>query len=113
MANSKRLALRAEYLRCRTWGHAWEEFIPRDVRVKWGELWPLRCIRCGTERFDTINALGHLGARRYVHPEDYALAKDETPTRDGFRVQLAGLLTNEHRGNGAIKRPRRVTKHAR
>jgi hypothetical protein len=50
------------------------------------------------ERFDTINALGQLGARRYNAPEDYALPLDETPTRDTFRVELASVL----RGNGAV-----------
>lgn len=102
MAN--RLTVRAEYLRCRTWGHAWEEFIPRGMRVRWGELFPLRCVRCGTERFDVINALGQLGQRRYVHPEDYSLAADETPTRDAFRVELAGELARQHRTNGRGKR---------
>lgn len=108
LASASKLSTHAEYLRCRTWGHAWEEFIPHGTRPHWGELFTLRCTRCTTERHDTINALGALGQRRYVYPEDYSLAKDETPTRDQFRLELAGVLQRDARArvNGRRKRTR-------
>jgi len=97
-----RLHVAEEYLRCRTWGHAWEEFTPQGTRPRWGELFSLRCVRCGTERFDTINALGALGARRYVYPEGYRIA--DTLTRDTFRLELATVLKREARARVAKRR---------
>jgi hypothetical protein len=110
MANrtsARNTGVRAEYQRCRTWGHAWEEFIPRNTRPRWGELFTLRCTRCTTERHDTINALGQLGGRRYVYPDDYRLAADETPTRDELRVALAQTLQREVRER-VTRRKRKV-----
>lgn len=100
------LSVRAEYVRCRTWGHAWEEFVPRGTRPRWGELFTLRCVRCGTERHDVINALGALGQRRYIYPDDYKLALDETPTRDAFRLELVALLRSET--NARVRARRKV-----
>jgi hypothetical protein len=105
-----RLHMRAEYLRCRTLGHAWEDFIPHGVRPRWGELQTWRCMRCATERHDVINALGALGHRHYVYPPDYKLAADDTPTRDAFRVELGKTLQRDARArvNGRAKaRPKR------
>jgi hypothetical protein len=103
-----KLHTRAEYLRCRTWGHAWEEFVPHGTRPHWGELFTLRCVRCATERHDVINAYGALGQRHYVYPHDYQLAADETPTRDEWRVELASVLKREasNRSNGRKQRKR-------
>ena len=96
-----------DYLRCRTWGHAWEEFVPQGQRPRWGELFSLRCTRCATERYDVINNLGALGSRRYVYPDGYQLAASETPTRDAFRVELASMLKrNAHARVAKRKRVR-------
>jgi hypothetical protein len=90
------------YLRCRTLGHAWDDFIPHGVRPRWGELQTWRCVRCGTERHDTINALGALGQRRYVYPEGYQLAADEPrPSRDALRIELGRMLQRASRGRVA------------
>jgi hypothetical protein len=97
MANGHRLHMRAEYLRCRTLGHAWDDFIPHGVRPRWGHLQTWRCVRCGTERHDVINAIGTLGQRHYVYPEGYQLAADERPTRDTCRVELGKVLQREAR----------------
>jgi hypothetical protein len=84
-----RINLSAEYERCRTWGHAWEDFVPFGKRPQgWGMRFSLRCIRCTTERHDLIDTLGQLSSRQYVYPDDYSLAKDETPTRAELRLDL-------------------------
>lgn len=95
-----------DFLRCRTWGHAWEEFTPRGTRPAWGELFTLRCTRCATERFDVINNLGALGSRRYVYPEGYHLSASETPTRDAFRLELAEVLQRKSRARVAKRKTR-------
>ena len=84
-----RLKLSLEYEKCRTWGHAWEDFIPHGKRPSgWGSRFSLRCVRCATERHDVIDSIGQLSSRQYEYPEDYKLAKDETPTRAEFRLDL-------------------------
>lgn len=63
--------LHIDYLKCRSWGHEWEDFRPLQKRSGWGELLSLRCVRCGTERFDTIDSNGDISKRQYVYPEGY------------------------------------------
>jgi len=55
-----------------------------------------------------INALGALGQRRYVYPDDYSLALDETPTRDAFRLELVELLNAESKARVNKRRRSRV-----
>jgi hypothetical protein len=76
-------------IRCRTYGHAWDEFYP-SVKgpPSFGWRLSLRCTRCTTERHDTIDVLGHVAAREYLYPEGYHLLRDETPTRDQLRVAM-------------------------
>lgn len=85
---ASRLTLKLEYEKCRTWGHAWEDFIPDKRGSGWGSRFSLRCIRCATERHDVIDSLGELGSRQYIYPDDYKLARDETPTRAQLRLDL-------------------------
>jgi hypothetical protein len=81
--------LRLEYEKCRTWGHAWEDFIPHGKRPPdWGQRFSLRCLRCTMERHDVIDSLGQLSTRHYDPPADYSLAADETPTRAQLRLDL-------------------------
>lgn len=88
-AAANRIGLRLEYERCRVFGHAWEDFIPSGKRpAGWGSRFSLRCVRCTTERHDVIDALGDLAERQYVYPDDYKLARDETPTRQSLRLDL-------------------------
>lgn len=88
-ATGRRSLLALEYEKCRTWGHAWEDFIPHGKRPSdWGSRFSLRCERCHTERHDVIDALGRLSTRHYDYPEDYSMAKDETPTREALRLDL-------------------------
>lgn len=94
----KHVRLRLEYEKCRVWGHAWEDFIPHGKRpAGWGSRFSLRCVRCTTERHDVIDSLGDLSAREYVYPDDYKMAKDETPTRQALRLDLLGDLRGSRR----------------
>jgi hypothetical protein len=63
-----------QFLRCRTFGHEWEEFVPVGKKVPIaGFQFALLCVSCGTERYDTLNTLGALMFRQYVKPEGYYL----------------------------------------
>jgi hypothetical protein len=64
--------VRVEFVRCRTYNHAWDEFYPTDMAPPaFGWRLSLRCIRCGAERHDLIDRKGSVMARRYIHPEGY------------------------------------------
>jgi hypothetical protein len=63
-----------DYLVCRTFGHAWEEFVPVGMRKPvTGYRMSLHCHTCGTERHDSIDVNGNVGSRRYYYPEGYKL----------------------------------------
>jgi hypothetical protein len=80
-------ALQDEYVRCRTFGHAWDEFAPIDrIPTVFKYALHLRCTRCTTERHDGLNVRGGVEQREYKYPEGYALA--EKMTRAQFRVEL-------------------------
>ena len=66
--------LPVDYLRCRAFGHAWEEFVPRGKRKpEFGFRFSLLCTSCTTERHDLIDTLGQVVAREYVYPDGYQL----------------------------------------
>lgn len=74
------------YLKCRTFGHQWDEFVPVGKRgPEFGFRFSLLCITCGMERHDIVNSWGRLLTREYVQPEDYQL--DFSLTRDDARVE--------------------------
>jgi hypothetical protein len=71
---SRRLeGLLEEFVKCRSWGHEWDSFMPLRRRAAWGTLLSLRCARCGMERHDTIDHQGDLSARQYKAPMGYRL----------------------------------------
>jgi hypothetical protein len=80
----------AIFLRCRAYGHSWDEFFPDDMEQPWyGWRLSLRCVRCGTERHDNIDFKGAMMSRRYIHPLGYLTRKgDAKPTRTEFREEL-------------------------
>jgi len=88
VARRNRLLERLEYERCRTYGHAWDEFTPDRRLPDWGVTLALRCTRCTMERLDVIDALGDVGQRRYIQPDGYHLSRDETPSRQSLRLDL-------------------------
>lgn len=73
-------------LRCRTFGHLWEEFVPVGVRrPSFGFRYALLCTSCGTERFDIIATTGDVVHRKYYYADGYKL--DLPATRDECRVE--------------------------
>jgi hypothetical protein len=80
-----------EYVRCRTFGHAWDD-IPVTESHQDGYSWWLRCVNCTTERHDVIDRrYGYLLHRQYVYPDHYSLAGEMLPTRDEFRLRLIDI----------------------
>jgi len=97
-ATGRGALLALEYEKCRTWGHAWEDFIPMGKRpANWGSRFSLRCERCHAERHDVIDGLGRLSTRHYDYPEDYRMSRDETPTREQLRLDLLKQLRGRRR----------------
>lgn len=63
------------YLKCRVFGHNWEEFIPIGMsKASFGSRYSLLCTSCGTERHDLINFHGDVGQRDYRYPDGYLLS---------------------------------------
>lgn len=77
-----------EYSECRTFGHAWYSY--ESERDKIGYQVKLRCERCTTVRYDTINLRGGLQTRQYVYPDGYK--QSEKMSRDEWRVQFLRKL---------------------
>lgn len=76
-------------VRCRTYGHAWDEFYPDDLGPPmFGWRLSLRCVRCATERHDTIDHIGQVGSRRYIYPDGYQTTRDEALTKEEYRQTL-------------------------
>lgn len=64
-------------LKCRIFGHAWDE-VP--IGAVTDDYYPitgyrivvaLKCMRCGTARIDAWNRWGGLGARKYLYEDGY------------------------------------------
>ena len=80
-------------LRCRIYGHAWDEFYPDDLGTPlYGWRLSLRCTRCSTERHDVIDHIGQISMRRYIYADGYRIEKDETPTREAMRLDMFGRI---------------------
>jgi hypothetical protein len=83
-------------VRCRTYGHAWDEFFPDDLGVPmYGWRLSLRCTRCLTERHDIVERTGAIGGRRYIYPEGYKMAGYEKPTREQMRLVLFASVRSQ------------------
>jgi len=90
-----RLYNHTEFVRCRTFGHAWDE-VPVMEPDTYGrpQFW-LRCTRCTAERHDVVNpSSGWLEGRTYLYPEEYSLAGEDVPTRDEFRLKLLTIAAD-------------------
>lgn len=101
------------FVRCRTFGHAWDDVDPTDAEatdfdILWGgmtdevDLLVTHCPRCTMRRLDVVGTHGNLRSRRYVYPEGYLIPKgDHRPKRAEFRVQLlANRLAMAKRNRG-------------
>jgi hypothetical protein len=90
---------RRNFIRCRTLGHAWDDY-DSNWTPEFGIPLTVRCERCGGERRDKLDRHGNLipGGRHYHMPPGYKLSKGEyKPTRSNFRVMLMALRASEGR----------------
>jgi hypothetical protein len=79
------------YIRCRSYGHAWDEFSPIDLDPPvYGWRLSLRCVRCTMERHDNLDFKGMLMGRRYIPPDGYRIKN--APERFEFRAELFAQL---------------------
>lgn len=81
--------LHLNFVRCRTMGHAWDEFpaalfARKPTVFSWQEAF--RCTRCATEKYESYSLQGQVAQRQYVYPDGYKLA--EKLTRAEFRLEL-------------------------
>jgi hypothetical protein len=92
-----------QFLRCRTYSHAWDEFSPIDLEAPWyGWRLSLRCARCGAERHDNISyGTGEVMGRRYIYPDGYQYS-DGKPTKQIFREELFTRLRTQLRAQNAL-----------
>lgn len=109
------------FIRCRTYGHAWDPWSPpADAGPVFGIREYLRCVRCGTERHAIFSPL--TGERyeacpfRYVYPFGYKAAgsapravwRAEAFRRDLHTQQALSARRNGKplaaRRNGKVKR---------
>lgn len=101
--SARRRDMTADFLACRTLGHAWDQIAAEHAPAHGGDPWWLRCVRCGTERHDAVSWMtGELVGRSYVYPDGYAGLYGEsfeaTPTRTDFRrILFAEHLHNVRR----------------
>lgn len=84
--------LDSNLLRCRTLGHAWDDFVPQGMkRAAFGTRLSFRCVRCTTIRHDICSWIdGSLVSRSYQYPDVYAL--DGKHARAEFRLALMHTL---------------------
>jgi hypothetical protein len=84
------------FIRCRSYNHSWDEFFPIDLEEPWyGWRLSLRCIRCSTERHDTIDFKGQVMSRRYIYPEGYQQKGEDKMDRTVFREELFSRLRGQ------------------
>lgn len=88
---------RETIVRCKTFGHAWDEFHPINMRgPSFGWRISIRCTRgCGTERHDLINDLGMLLQREYRYDPDYKLF--ESMSMQEKRIELRRITRSRKR----------------
>ncbi len=97
---------RVDIVKCRTFGHSWDEFDPRyhETARDWGaDVWriTLRCTRCTTERYDYLNSIGGVVSRNYAYPVGY---KEAGVTRAEYRLEYRTyIVKGKNRPLRAVK----------
>lgn len=88
-------ARQVAFIECKTYGHSWDEYNPRNVPMDKGSFdrLTLRCTRCGSTRHDEFDRVGEVVRRNYVNPDGYKSAADEKPSRAALRLMLHGHST--------------------
>lgn len=96
-------ALENAYLKCRSFGHAWDDVTgnvdPHNITYLTGSRITLRCISCTTEREDIVSTTtGDLIQRIYTYPERYKLIGSEFSGMHGmknFKVEYIRRRTDD------------------
>lgn len=94
-----------EYVRCRTFGHSWDDIPVTESHPDGHSFW-LRCVHCATLRKDVFDRrYGELLHRVYEYPDHYQLAGDEVPSRSEFRLRLFDIAQSlaDRRGRSRAK----------
>jgi hypothetical protein len=101
------MTLPLPFLRCRTFGHAWDEVSasPQE-QVDFFALWSddhdlivTDCSRCAMRRLDVVDPAGMLSQRRYTYPNGYLMARGAPrPRRNQFRLELIATRINQKAG---------------
>lgn len=81
-----------DHVRCRTYGHSWDEHRPADA-TRDADL-TLRCERCGMIRYDRIDVHGDVYGRSYEYTEDYRVGRLSRPD---LRIELLRRLKRGRR----------------
>lgn len=63
--------LKRSYVKCRAYGHAWDDVEAANVRPLHGFWEALRCLRCTSQVIVARDVLGKAISRSYSHPVDY------------------------------------------
>jgi len=101
------------HVKCRSYGHAWDEFNPIDLEAPlYGWRLSLRCTRCHTERHDNIDFKGQVMGRRYIYAEGYSIkgAPQRTVFREALFDTLRGKLEKAHQVGGEVPAPAKKTR---
>lgn len=82
--------LEAAYLKCRSFGHAWDDVTgtipPHNITYLTGSRITLRCISCTTEREDILStSTGDLIQRVYTYPMNYKMVGMEFSGLHGMK----------------------------
>jgi hypothetical protein len=94
------------FLRCRAWGHQWDEFQPLRPKNRTSTILSLLCERCSSERYDTLDYKGAVWARQYEYADGYAMtgspmsrqeARAELLARSGPVGKVAASRRAAHR----------------
>lgn len=82
-------ALSDQHLLCRDIGHTWRPARAWIEDGTYGRM--MRCLRCKTERHQTLTHAGHVLANRYDYPDGYLAPKGHGvmagEDRDGLRLE--------------------------
>jgi hypothetical protein len=102
--------LDTRFLPCRTYNHAWDEFTPIDLYPPlYGWRLSLRCIRCTTERHDTVAFnTGKVMSRRYIYPDGYQQkGVPKVVFREALFQRLRGKLEKANQIGEEVPEPAR------
>lgn len=73
VSSERRGETNADFIACRTLRHAWDVIGAGDRKPEFGTMVCLRCIRCGTLRYDRYSRISgeRLSKPAYVWPDGY------------------------------------------